>query len=59
MNIALVKVVFMDFYQWSTAGCVLFALFETIILLIITSHFRALLTNPGALERNTVRTANA
>jgi hypothetical protein len=55
VNYALYTVVFDEFFKWSRWGIFHFVVFEIIILMIVVSHFRALLTDPGSVDRYTVR----
>lgn len=54
VNWGVISLLFNDFFRWSTWGIIHAVLFETLIFLIVSSHFRALLTDPGSVDRCTV-----
>ena len=56
-NYVIVFKVLGPWFNWSGWGLVHLVVFETIILLVEASHFRAMLTGPGVTQRNSVRKA--
>ncbi len=55
-NYVIVFKVLGPWFNWNGWGIFHFCVFETIILLVEGSHFRAMLTSPGVTQRNSVST---
>jgi hypothetical protein len=58
VNFVIVAEIIEGFFHWSPVGYFHFAVFETLIALIIFSHVRAACSDPGSVEQKTVRSPN-